>query len=141
MQRSPSSPLTAKGKECKLCKAKGSGNLCHLHGGSPKKASPKKRSISPKTSSPKKFHYLNNLPLPALERVLLEMGEKELKEVCSTSKHALKICREHNFRQKWLVRHPRKFFEGFVLKKKKLDKDFGIKKNTERIKEGRRMYI
>lgn len=114
MQRTPSSPLTAKGKECKLCKAKGPGEKCHLHGGSPKKLSPEKSSArrSPprkrERSSPQSsnFDYFNNLPLPALKEVLLNINNKKaLKEICSNSKQAQKICRTKDFQEKYEARY------------------------------------
>lgn len=113
------SPLTAKGKECKLCKAKG--GPCHLHGGSPKK-------ISPDKSSPKKSIFekippdLANVPNPALEKILLELDPKDLKEFCSMNKRAFRICKLHSFRKKY---NQKRFLKDFII-----DDTDGEKKET-----------
>lgn len=127
-------PKTSSGKPCKLCLKKGSTCHLHKSSPrSPKKSSPssslkrspntksgsfdsalgshKKRvssTISPKRSSPKiptKFEYINDLPLPALQEVLLNMDREELNKLCSMNKRAKRICDENNFRMMYNARN------------------------------------
>lgn len=104
-------------------RTKAASNLDDLFGtfGSPKKSakgSPKSAKVSPK-----EFHYLNALPKPALQQVLLNMGWNDLRRTCSHVPAAWRICRENNFRQLYLARNRGPLFLG--LRKIKTTEDRG----------------
>ena len=84
-------------------------NLDDLFGafGSPKGSSPKSAK-----KSPREFHYLEALPEPALQQVLLNMEWVSLSRTCKNVPKAQKICREYNFQQLYLARHQRPLFWG-----------------------------
>ncbi len=117
-------PRTSSGKPCKLCIAKG--GPCHLHGGSPKKVpssstksgsfssalgkfgSPKKKS-APKKKYPRQWDnlmYIDEMPKPALEVLLLNMTPAQLHAICSKNKRAQSICKLPNFQSKYQEEHP-----------------------------------
>ena len=95
-----STPKTASGSPCKLCLKKGSGNLCHLHGGSPvRSASP--RSKTP-TRSPKTFFNTVGDPL---YNILLNLPKEELQVICRVNEKAKKICKNTRFQKDWILAH------------------------------------
>lgn len=128
-----STPKTARGTPCKLCMKKGANKKCHLHGGSPKKASPKKSpKYSPSTkpsydldemfgtfASPKKtpvkkspkktpVNYIDTLPKDILIMLMFNMNKNELNAFCRTHKRAAVICKKESFKKEYLRR--RSFF-------------------------------
>jgi hypothetical protein len=103
-------PRTSSGKPCKLCLKKGA--KCHIHtGSSPKKSSAKKKrsSVASKKSTKKRGTspkmILDDIPLPALQQILLNMERKELHDFCSKNKQAFKICKEKNFQMMYEAKH------------------------------------
>lgn len=123
---------TVSGKPCKLCKKKG--DLCHVHEQlsprsssksiSPKKSpkrlssSPAQRKLSPEKDSlskasvgiPTEFYYLEQLPIPSLEVVMMNMERPELNRLCNTSKRAKKICDSTRFKEAYPKSHPLKTY-------------------------------
>ncbi len=77
------------------------------------KAKPKKNLVKTKKVAKAKktsrknqnVSYLDDLPVPALQQVLLNMERQELNRVCNLSARAKKVCDEHNFREMYLARH------------------------------------
>lgn len=101
-------PRTSSGKPCKLCLKRG--GKCHMHSqGSLKKSSAKKSSgvtikkSRVKSSSPKMD--LDDIPLPALQEILLKLDRKELHDFCSKNRQAFKICKEKNFQMMYEAKH------------------------------------
>lgn len=106
-------PKTSSGKPCKLCLKKG--GKCHLHCSSKKSSSsPKKspkKSGSPKRlksrkSSPKNIHF-DEIPLPALYVILINLDRDDLDEACIASRQARKICKLKRFREEYSARQPK----------------------------------
>lgn len=92
-------PRTLSGKLCKLCIAKG--GPCHLHKTKTDKKSSKKLSKSPKKMN------LEMIPLPALQKILLQVPRKNLSYFCVKSAQASKLCKLERFRKLYDERHPR----------------------------------
>ncbi len=121
-------PRTSSGKKCKLCTSKGS--PCHLHSSvSPKRSSKTskilpKRKTSPKRSPPSKIPYqvyLDTLPLPSLQQVLLNMDRRQLNQICSLNKRAKKICDLNNFKILYFAKNPPVIFNGALKEVSLLD--------------------
>ncbi len=83
---------------------------------SPRSASPRSkyrkslstRMKSTKTSPSAQFDYFDNLPLPALQEVLLDMEPDDLKKMCNMNQRAKQICTSAYFRQNYEERHPQR---------------------------------
>lgn len=131
---------TVSGKPCKLCKKKGDLCHVHasspkktpkktpLKSGvratavkapkTPKKTPKKtparatvvKSSKSPKKGIPTEFYYLEQLPLPVLEVVMMNMEHRELNRLCNISRRAKKICDSVRFREDYPKTHYFPFF-------------------------------
>lgn len=129
--------ITLSGSPCKLCTAKK--ERCHLHLPSKKTSSPKSSKSSPK-KSPKKpqapkrawspgqnkkmfedFGYLNSLPVPALEIILLEVSDrKTLHEICKNVKAAFRVCKEPRFQKLYNEKHGGLFVGKISYEKKEM---------------------
>jgi len=114
--------ITSAGKPCKLCKAKqkeGRGR-CHLHGGSPLKGGclPTKTKVSKRKASPSsspKFYYVESLPKPALQNILLKMDWIELSRVLPNKvPNVRKVTNNRNFQEKYLTLHPFIFLRAAI---------------------------
>lgn len=68
---------------------------------------------SPPKTPPAEFHYLENLPLPALQQILLNMPPGELFRVFSIP-NVRKIIRENNFRRLYAKKHKKKPIFGHL---------------------------
>lgn len=89
-----------------MCKK---GERCSQHGGSPSPSS---------LVSLTEFYYLDNLPLPALQTVLLNMERTELNTICRTNRRAKSICVTRNFQIMYEEKHKTKqksMFDDAVL--------------------------
>lgn len=60
--------------------------------------------------TPTEFHYLERLPMPALQQVLLNMEWFDLRRVCAHVPRAFQICKSHNFREMYMARNVRGIF-------------------------------
>lgn len=123
--------ITLSGSPCKLCIAKK--EKCHLHSSlkkspSPRssKSSPKKPQVSKRVWSPgqnkkmfEDFGYLNSLPVPALEIILLEVSErKKLHEICKNVRAAFRVCKEPRFQKLYNEKHGGLFVGKISYEKK-----------------------
>lgn len=70
--------------------------------------------------TPTEFHYLERLPMPALQQVLLNMEWFDLRRVCAHVPRAFQICKSHNFREMYVAKNVRGIF---VTPVKLLDKE------------------
>jgi len=98
-----STPRTSSGRICKKCLKKGS--PCHLH------TSVASGVASQKSPSKKKQREIfadqfENLALPALERILLNLDRSQLHATCISSRQASKVCREPRFQRLYNAKHP-----------------------------------
>ena len=117
IMKSASTPRTTSGKICKICSKKGS--PCHLHtsgtsGGTSRIASGVVKSVSSKKPA-KKFN-LEDLPIPALQQVLLNISdERKLHQICTESRKAAKVCRAPEFKKMYNAKYKR-LFVGRITK-------------------------
>ena len=111
--KSASTPRTTSGKICKICSKKGS--PCHLHTSGGESGGESGAKTSSRKKPAKKFN-LEDLPIPALQQVLLNISDsRKLHQICNESRKAAKVCRAPEFKKMYNAKYKR-LFVGKITK-------------------------